>query len=124
METFSKSEQESRKDFIDKHTPYIFCEQMPIFGSLFNVRIRVGKEHAHIDDYDHHIAYITLFNGDKMLAKANFSPCVVSTDERRGHAEVSFVLMANQISYTFNAQCYCTKHGLWESEKISLTVQR
>jgi len=52
-ETFSPEEREARKDFIDKHTPYIYCDTALQKGVPAFVRVRVGSEHAHIDDFNH-----------------------------------------------------------------------
>ncbi|WP_333804176.1 desulfoferrodoxin family protein [Sulfurospirillum sp.] len=121
-QTFSPEERESRKDFIDKHTPYIFCDGIPQKGVPLFVRVRVGSEHAHIDDFNHYISTITLFDADHMLAKVELAACIVSADEHRGNAEVAFSIVPNKDVYHFNAQCYCTKHGLWQSEDVEVRV--
>ncbi len=121
-QSFSAQEKESRKDFIDKHTPYVLLEGTPQKGVPFTVRVRVGSEYAHIDDFNHYISTITLFDGERMFAKTELAACIVSGDERRGNADVSFSIMPNKESYSFSAHCYCTKHGLWEGETVNVTV--
>ena len=122
-ESFSEQERESRKDFIDKHTPYVFCDGSPKKGYPLAVRVRVGKEHSHIDDFNHYISNITLFDGDRMLAKVELAACIVSADEHKGNAEVAFTIVPNKDVYHFNAQCYCTKHGLWQGDSLDIKVE-
>ena len=122
-EAFSPEEQVSRKDFIDKHTPFIYSHVHPKKGTPLEVRIRVGKEHSHIDDFNHFISSITLYDGENKHARAELSPCIVSAEERRGNAEVSFTIVPSKKSYTLYAQCYCTKHGTWESETVKIEVE-
>lgn len=122
-QTFSSEEFEARKDFIDKHTPYVYCDSPLKKGVPAFVRVRVGREYAHIDDFNHYISTITLFDANHMLAKIEFAACIVSTEERRGNAEVAFSIVPNKDIYHFNAQCYCTKHGIWQGEEIIVSVQ-
>lgn len=122
-QTFSEKEREARKDFIDKHTPYVFCDGIPQKGIPLSVRVRVGSEHAHIDDFNHYISNITLFDADHILAKVELAACIVSADEHRGNAEITVMIVPNKDVYHFSAQCYCTKHGLWQGEEVKVTVK-
>lgn len=121
--SFTPEEKESRKDFIDKHTPFVYCNMHPKKGKPLEVRIRVGKEHSHIDDFNHFISNITLYDGENKLARAELSACIVSAEERRGNAEVSFTIVPSKKSYALYAQSYCTKHGTWESETLKIEVE-
>ncbi len=123
IDTFSPEEKVSRKDFIDKHTPYVFCDGIPQRGVPIVVRVRVGKEYSHIDDFNHYISTITLFDAERMLAKVELAACIVSADEHKGNAEVAFTIVPNKDTYTFNAQCYCTKHGLWQGDSLDIHVK-
>ena len=122
-EAFSSEEQISRKDFIDKHTPFVYCDTHPKKGVPLSVRVRVGKEHSHIDDFNHFISSITLYDGENQLARAELSACIVSAEERKGNAQVAFTIVPSKKTYTFHAQCYCTKHGTWESETLNIEVE-
>lgn len=122
-QTFSPEEREARKDFIDKHTPYIYCDTALQKGVPSFVRVRVGSEHAHIDDFNHYISTITLFDADHMLAKIELAACIVSAEERKGNAEVAFSIVPSKDVYHFNAQCYCTKHGLWQGKEVEVSVK-
>ena len=121
-QTFSPEEREARKDFIDKHTPYIFCDGIPQKGVPLFIRVRVGNEHSHIDDFNHYISTITLFDAEQMLAKIELAPCIVSADARKGNAEVAFSIVPSKEVYHLNAQCYCTKHGLWQGEELKISA--
>lgn len=123
VQAFSPEEQVSRKDFIDKHTPFIYCHTHPKKGTPLEVRIRVGKEYSHIDDFNHFISSITLYDGENKLARAELSACIVSAEERRGNAEVAFTIVPSKKTYALYAQCYCTKHGTWESETLKIEVE-
>ena len=123
VNTFSPEEQVSRKDFIDKHTLYVFCDGLPQGGVPLVVRVRVGKAYSHIDDFNHYIAMITLFDAERMLAKVELAACIVSADEHKGNAEVAFTIVPNKDAYAFNAQCYCTKHGLWQGDLLEIHVK-
>ena len=122
-ESFSQDEKEARKDFIDKHTPYILCDSKAKKGEPFAIRIRVGKEHSHIDDFNHYISTITLFDKECMLAKVELAACIVSAEEHRGNADVIITIVPNKANYELSAQCYCTKHGVWQGESKHVAVE-
>lgn len=123
-QSFSLHEREARKDFIDKHTPYILLQGTPKRGVPFVVRVRIGSEYSHIDEFNHYISTITLYDGNRMLAKVELAACIISDEERRGNADVTFSIVPNKENYSFTAHCYCTKHGLWESEEVNVTVEQ
>ena len=89
---------------------------MPLF-------VHVGSGHAHIDDFNHYISTITLFDAEYMLEKVELATCIVSADEHKGNAEVAFSIIPSKEVYHFDTQCYCTKHGLWQGEEIIITAQ-
>lgn len=122
-ESFSTEEREARKDFIDKHTPYIFCDTKAKKGVPFPIHLRVGKEHSHIDDFNHYISTITLYDKDFILAKIELGACIVSTEERRGNADVIITIVPNKSHYQLSAHCYCTKHGVWQGESVDVSVE-
>ena len=67
-------EREAKKDLIDRHSPFIHCNNTAKAGEPFEVTVKMGKEYTHPDDFDHYIESVTLFNGDTMLAKASYVP--------------------------------------------------
>lgn len=60
----SQIDREAKKDYIDRHSPFIHCEDNAKKGEKFKVKVKVGNEYSHPDDFDHYIAYVQLFNGD------------------------------------------------------------
>ncbi|MDF1530193.1 MAG: desulfoferrodoxin family protein, partial [Sedimenticola sp.] len=43
-------EKEAKKDYIDRHSPFIHCSGQANKGELFKVTVRMGNEYAHPDD--------------------------------------------------------------------------
>lgn len=122
-ETFNAKELETRADFIDKHMPYILCEGIAKKGVPFIIRVRVGKEFSHIDEFNHYISSISLFDADYLMAKVELAPCIISADEQRGNADFTLTIVPSKSLYQLNAQCYCTKHGTWQSDTVELKVE-
>ena len=122
-ETFDAKERQTRADFIDKHMPYILHEGTAKKGVPFTIRVRVGKEFSHIDDFNHYISTISVFDGDSLLAKVELAPCIVSAEEHRGNVDFTLSIVPSKSIYHLSAQCYCTKHGTWQSDTIDLNVE-
>src|SRR5271165_2796056 len=55
-------EKEIRKDYFDRHTPVIICESEVRKGEKILVKVRIGSQYAHPDDFNHFINYIQLWN--------------------------------------------------------------
>lgn len=117
-----EQERESRKEFIDKHSPFIHCARTAKKGEPFKITVRVGEHHAHLDEFDHYIANIQLYTADTLLARADFVAGIVGGEQKRGNAEVTFSIVPMSSKLTLVAHSYCTKHGLWESEPIEVSV--
>lgn len=113
-------EREAKKDYIDRHSPFIHCEGTPKKGEAFAVTVKVGNEYSHPDDFDHYIEGITLFNKETKLAQAEFVAGTLGNG--KGHATVTFNIVPNTSKLTLVAQSYCTKHGVWESTPCELDV--
>ena len=112
-------EREAKKDYIDRHSPFIHCADSAQKGETFAVTVKMGNEYSHPDDFDHYIAYIQLWNGETLLAQANFTPG--SLGNQKSHAEVTFnIVPTGKLKLT--AMAYCTKHGLWESDPKAVEV--
>ncbi len=114
-------EREAKKDYIDRHSPFIHCESSAKAGEKFAVTVKMGNEYSHPDDFDHYIAYIQLFNGETLLAQANFTPGALGN--QKSHAEVTFNIIPTGNKLKLTAMAYCTKHGLWESDPVEVTVE-
>ncbi len=110
-------ERESRKDYIDRHSPFIHCQEIAKEGEMFSITVKMGNEYSHPDDFDHYIANMSLFNGETLLARADFVPGTLAN--MKAHATVTFNIIPIGNKLKLTAQAYCTKHGIWEStEKI------
>ena len=113
-------ERESKKDYIDRHSPFIHCADEAKAGEKFAVTVKVGNEYCHPDDFDHFIANVSLFNGDTLLARADFLPGTLGNT--CSQTEVTFNVVPTGKKMTLVAQSYCTKHGVWESDPKTVTV--
>lgn len=67
-------EREAKKDLIDRHSPFIHCNETATKGEPFEVTVKMGNEYTHPDDFDHYIESVSLFNGETLLAKATYVP--------------------------------------------------
>ena len=114
-------ERESKKDYIDRHSPFIHCEDSAIKGEIFKVTVQMGEEYTHPDDFDHFIANMALYNGDTLLARADFVPGTYGGE--KSHATVTFNIRPMGSKLNLTAQAYCTKHGIWESTTKEVTVK-
>ncbi len=110
----SQVDREAKKDYIDRHSPFIHCADSAKKGEKFKVKVKMGNEYPHPDDFDHFIKYIQLWSGETMLAETNFPPGTFGNIS--GHAEVDFYIVPTKTNIKLTAMAYCTKHGLWQSE--------
>ena len=113
-------ERESKKDYIDRHSPFIHCEDSAKKGEMFAVTVKMGKEYTHPDDFDHYIANMALYDADTLLARADFIPGALGN--QKAHATVTFHIIPVKNKLKLVAQAYCTKHGIWESDPKVVTV--
>ena len=116
----SREEKEIRKDYFDRHTPVIFCEEHAREGEKLKVKVKLGTEYPHPDDPDHFINYIQLWNRETFLAEAHFAPG--SLANKPGHLEVDFYIVPGPVSMNLSAMSVCTKHGLWQSESKEVAI--
>lgn len=115
-------EREAKKDYIDRHSPFITCSNEAKMGEKFAVTVKVGNEYTHPDDYDHFIANVQLYNGETLLARADFVPGTLGGQDSKGQAEVVFNVVPTTKKLKLVAQSYCTKHGVWESDPVVVEV--
>jgi len=115
----SEIERESMKDYIDRHSAFVHCEKSAKKGEKFTVKVKIGDEYQHPDDPDHHIAWVQLWNDQKMLAQANLVEGALGNAP--GNVEVDFHIVPKR-TLRLMAHSFCTKHGLWESEEVIVEV--
>lgn len=114
-------EREAKKDYIDRHSPFIHCAETAKAGEKFPVTVKMGNEYTHPDDPDHFIESIRLFNGETLVGEASFTSGMLGGMGAKGHAEVTFNVVPSK-KMKLVAQAYCTKHGLWENEPVTVEV--
>ena len=115
----STIEREAKKDYIDRHSPFVHCEASAKKDEKFTVKVKMGDEYMHPDDLDHYISYVQLWNGELMLAEASFVPGTLGNQP--GHLEVDFHIVPKR-NLKLTAMAFCTKHGLWQSEEVTVEV--
>jgi superoxide reductase len=115
----STLDKEAKKDYIDRHSPFIHCEKTAKKGEKFKVTVKLGNEYPHPDDFDHYIEYVQLWNRETMLATAHFTPGALGN--MPGHVEVDFYIVPTK-NMKLTAMAYCTKHGLWQSDDVEVEV--
>lgn len=114
-------EREAKKDYIDRHSPFITCGKSAVKGKKFPVTVRMGEAYSHPDDTDHYIAEIKLFDGETLIASASFMSGVNGGHGEKGQAEVTFYIVP-QKNLKLSALAYCTKHGLWQCDPVEVAV--
>jgi len=118
----STVDREAKKDYIDRHSPFIQCATSAKAGEKLPVTVRMGNEYTHPDDNDHYIKSISLFNRDTLLAEANFTAGALGGQGEKGQAEVTFNIVPSGSKMSLTAMAYCTKHGVWEGDPVEVTV--
>jgi superoxide reductase len=118
----SEVEKEAKKDYIDRHSPFIECGSSAKAGEKFPVTVRMGQEYSHPDDADHFIKSMQLYNGPTLLAEANFVSGTLGGQGQKSQAEVTFNVVPSGSKLNLTALSYCTKHGLWECDPVQVTV--
>lgn len=115
----STIDKEAKKDYIDRHSPFVHCASKAVKGEKFNVKIKVGDEYLHPDDFDHYIAYVQLWNGEFMLGSVHYAPGTLGNQP--GQVEVDFKVVPTR-NMKLTAMAFCTKHGLWQSDEVLVEV--
>ena len=115
----------------EKHVPVIDAADSIKPGESIEVTVTVGKEIAHPNTTEHHIAWIELYfkptdgKFPYQVAKVDLAAHGASaegpnTSTVYTDTEVK-VKLKTEKSGTLTALSYCNIHGLWESSKV-LTV--
>ena len=68
---------------------------------------------------DHYIAWIQLWNNEKMLGQASFVEGALGNQPEQ--LEVDFYIVPKR-NMKLIANAFCTKHGLWQSEEVKVEV--
>lgn len=118
-EDISQIDREAKKDYIDRHSAFVHCEAKAKAGEKFKVKVMVGDEYKHPDDFDHYIQYIQLWNGETFLAQATFTAGTMGNAP--ANLEVDFYVVPTK-NMKLIAHAYCTKHGLWQSNEVAVEV--
>jgi len=118
-EDISQIEREAKKDYIDRHSPFIHCAETAVTGKPMRVRVKVGESYVHPDENDHYIAWVQLWNGEKMLAQTSYT--AGNLGFMAGHVEAEFSIVPTA-SLKLTAMSFCTKHGLWQSEEKAVEI--
>jgi len=113
-------EREAKKDYIDRHSPFIHCASSAEKGKKFPVTVKVGDKYDHPDDFDHFISNIALYDGETLLARADFPPGTLGNE--KSQVEVVFNIIPKK-KLKLVAHAYCTKHGLWESDPVIVAAE-
>lgn len=118
-EDISQIDREAKKDYIDRHSAFVHCDAKAIKGEKFKVKVKVGDEYQHPDDFDHYIQYVQLWNGETFLAQATFTAGAMGSAP--ANLEVDFYIVPSK-NMKLMAHAYCTKHGLWQSDEVAIEV--
>ena len=112
---------------IEKHVPVIECSDTVEAGTLFEVKVGLGKEVAHPNTTEHHIRWVSLFfrpRDEKFpyhLGHYEFNAHGASakgpnTSSIYTHHEVTTSFKTGKPG-TILALALCNIHGLWQSTK-------
>jgi len=119
-EDISQIDREAKRDFIDRHSAFVHCDSQATKGEKFKVKIKIGDEYKHPDDFDHYISLIQLWDGERKLAEATFLAGALGNAP--GQVEVDFYIVPTK-AMKITALSYCTKHGLWQSDEKIVAVE-
>jgi len=111
----------------EKHVPVIEAPDKVKKGEFFKVAVTIGKEIAHPNKTEHHIAWIDVYfhpEGEKnpyQIGKAEFAAHGASAQGPdtstvyTGHAVV--LSLKTDKPGAIYASSYCNIHGLWQNSK-------
>jgi superoxide reductase len=111
----------------EKHVPVIEAADTLKKGEVTQITVSVGKEIAHPNTTEHHIAWITVYflaKGEKFshqIGRFDFTAHGASTEG----PNTSTIYSEPRVSLTFKTDkpgniivvSYCNIHGLWENAK-------
>lgn len=114
---------EAKRDYLDRHTPHVVAPARVEKGQPFQVTVKMGRDYVHPDVPEHFIQALQLFRGDKLVAQATYAPGASSAgrEAASGFQQATFTV-ALDAPARFSAMSYCTVHGLWTSEDVTVEV--
>jgi superoxide reductase len=118
-EDISQIEREAKRDYIDRHSAFVHCSSTAANGEKFKVKIKVGEEYKHPDDFDHYISWVQLWDGEKMLAQTTLTAGAMGNAPSQVEVDLYIVPVK---SMKLMAHAFCTKHGLWQSNEVAVEV--
>ena len=98
----------------EKHVPTVEVSQE---GDNYKIELSVGKEIAHPNTAEHHIAWVEVF----FVEEGKETAMPVGKVEFWGHGEAGFtepratLYFKSEKKGKFYAIAYCNIHGLWEN---------
>jgi superoxide reductase len=110
---------EIQKDYFDRHTPRIVCDNEAKAGEKFKIKIIMGTEYSHPDDSDHYISFVQLWNRETLIADVHY--LAGSMGYLPNHLEIDFYIVP-KLSMNLSVLANCTKHGLWQSDVKDVKV--
>ena len=117
----SAIDREAKKDFIDRHSAFVLCANEAKAGERFEVTVKVGDAYTHPDNTEHYISTVALYNKEVKLAEATFFAGSQGGQDKKGNTTVTFTVVLDKDA-EFVAHAFCTQHGLWESDAVSVKV--
>lgn len=114
---------EAKRDYYDRHTPHVEAPAKVKKGEPFLVTVKMGQDYPHPDVVDHHIQRYQLFDGERLLACAEYEPGAFTSglETATGHGRAVFQIALGKKA-RLTALTYCTLHGLWMSEEAAVEV--
>ena len=106
------------KQYADKHSPIITCEEIAVRDQPFKVKVRIGINTKHPNTLEHHYEYIQLWTFEKIIGEYRV---VQSAFGEGHHIETEFTVIP-KLNMQLTAMAYCNKHGLWQSEEVFIKV--
>jgi superoxide reductase len=114
-------DKEARKDYFDRHTPRIECNDEANAGEKFKIKVIMGSEFTHPDDSDHYISFIQLWNRETLIAEVHY--LAGSLGGQPNHLEIDFYIVP-KLNMNLSVLANCTKHGLWQSNGKDIKVNQ
>ncbi|MBN1933120.1 MAG: class II SORL domain-containing protein [Anaerolineae bacterium] len=104
----------------EKHAPIIEAPETVVAGEVFEVKASLGKEIAHPNTLEHHIAWISLY----FLPEGGAAPLQIGHFEFTSHGAGNVFTSPSAVA-TLNidkngvlqAVSFCNIHGLWETSQ-------
>lgn len=104
----------------EKHVPVIHAPETVKSGEDVDVKVVIGEEIPHPNEFEHHIVWIKLY----FKPEGGKFPVEIATYNQSAHGEADLFTRAKveatfttEKSGTLYATSYCNIHGLWENSQ-------